>query len=341
MDSTSVRNKLRSVFSPLNAALFVVLGFLMLWIVLDRVILKAPGLNGAPVIVTVNFGDGHQTIGARLLAAGVITRTHYYDAARILAGRSYRPKAGEFQLPANSSLAEALTIINSGRSHQRKLAIIEGATVAEVTAQVSSNELLSGNITLDVPEGSILPETYFFTRGTSRDDLLLRMQEKQAISLAEAWAERAEGLPLKSPREAVILASIVELEAASAAGRREVAGVFMNRLRLRMRLQSDPTVLYGTGAEPGRVIRQSDLDRETAWNTYVIRGLPPTPICNPGLDAIDAVLQPNDTDNLYFVSDGYGGLRFAPDIDEHNVNVKAYRETLRRQAAAGSSGSGQ
>ena len=327
----------RAIFTPLNgviAAVAVIVAIAVAWIALDRAIVKAPGRNEDPVLVTINFGDGHETIGARLLGAGIISRTYYYDAARILAGRAYVPKAGEYLLPARASLVQALGIIHAGRGHQRKIAIIEGMTSRQVIAEVRANDYLTGEVGVELPEGDVLPETYFFTRGTSRDDILLRMQEKLAISLAEAWALRAAGLPIETPRDALILASVVELEAAGEAERREVAGIFMNRLRRRMRLQSDPTVLYGTEGDAGRPIRQSDLDRETAWNTYVIRGLPATPICNPGLDAIDAVLQPASTDNLYFVADGKGGLRFSRTIDEHNVNVRLYRKTLRERDAA-------
>ena len=155
------------------------------------------------------------------------------------------------------------------------------------------------------------------------------MQEKREISLLEVWIDRAEGLPFDSPEEALILASVIELETARSADRREVAGVFVNRLKKGMRLQSDPTVLYGVAGADGRVIRKSDLKRETRWNTYVISGLPATPICNPSLESIEAALNPANTKNLYFVSDGEGGLRFARTLDAHNRNVRLYRKSQR------------
>ena len=155
------------------------------------------------------------------------------------------------------------------------------------------------------------------------------MQETREISLIEAWTNRDSDLPFKTREEALILASIVELETGDSADRREVAGVFVNRLKRGMRLQSDPTVLYGVEDDEKRTIRRSDLKRETPYNTYVIKGLPPTPICNPSQDSVDAVLKPAKTKNLYFVSDGKGGLRFARTLDDHNKNVRLYRKAQR------------
>ena len=154
--------------------------------------------------------------------------------------------------------------------------------------------------------------------------------------LLDAWVGRDKNLPFKTREEALILASIVELETADSADRREVAGVFVNRLRRSIRLQSDPTVLYGVSGGERRVIRRSDLRRETEWNTYVIRGLPKTPICNPSRDSIDAVMHPAKTENLYFVSDGYGGLRFAEELDQHNKNVRLFRKFQRETGQSGS-----
>ena len=183
-------------------------------------------------------------------------------------------------------------------------------------------------MTLD--EGSLLPETYFYTHGTSRDAMLTRMQEKRELALAEAWIYRAPDLPYKTPGDALILASIIELETGDSADRLEVSGVFVNRLKRGMRLQSDPTVLYGVEGGTNRSIRRSDLKRKTEWNTYVIKGLPKTPICNPSLESINAALAPASTKNLYFVSDGKGGLRFARTLDEHNRNVRLFRQAQRK-----------
>ena len=303
------------------------------WMAVDRLIITAPGPHAETVLISVSPGDGHATIRWTLKRGGVIRELYHYDAARIMAGRSFVPKEGEFEIPPAASIADIMKIIHAGRSHQRRLTIIEGMTASQVVAQIAADENFTGEISVDVAEGSILPETYFYTRGTTRDAMLTRMQEKREMLLLDAWVGRDKDLPFKTREEAVILASIVELETGDSADRREVAGVFVNRLRRGMRLQSDPTVLYGVDGDPGRTIRRSDLKRETEWNTYVIKGLPKTPICNPSRDSLDAVLHPASTSNMYFVSDGYGGLRFAKKLDEHNRNVRLFRKVQRETGA--------
>ena len=303
------------------------------WLAVDKLIINAPGPHSETVLISIEAGDGHATIRWTLKRGGVIKDLYHYDAARIMAGRSFVPKEGEYEIPPAASLAEIMRIIHAGRSHQRRLTIIEGMRAADVVAQLLADENFNGDVTVDVAEGSILPETYFYTRGTSRDAMLTRMQEKREMLLLDAWVGREKDLPFKTREEAVILASIVERETGDSADRREVAGVFVNRLRRGMRLQSDPTVLYGVAENPDRVIRRSDLKRATDWNTYVIKGLPKTPICNPSRDSLDAVLHPAKTKNLYFVSDGYGGLLFAKKLDDHNRNVRSYRKVQRETGA--------
>ena len=315
-----------------TVALFGLLGAIMVgsWVAVDRMIVQANGPHTDAVLIRISPGDGHATIRWTLKRAGVIRDLYHYDAARIMAGTAFVPKEGEFEIPPRASLAEIMKIIHAGRSHQRRLTIIEGMTSADVRAVMLANENFSGEITVTLEEGSILPETYFFTHGTSRDAMLRRMQEKRELALAEAWIDRAPDLPYETPREALILASIIELETGDSAERREVAGVFVNRLTRGMRLQSDPTVLYGVEGGEDRAIRRSDLKRKTEWNTYVITGLPKTPICNPSLESINAALVPASTRNLYFVSDGEGGLRFARTLDEHNRNVRLFRQAQRK-----------
>ena len=300
------------------------------WFAVDRLIVQAEGPHNDTVLIRIAPGDGHATIRWALKRGGVIRDLYHYDAARIMAGTSFVPKEGEFEIPPRASLAAIMDIIHAGRSHQRRLTVIEGLTSAEISAAILKNENFSGEITLGLEEGSLLPETYFFTHGTSRDAMLRRMQEKRELALAEAWIDRAPDLPYASPRDALILASIIELETGDSAERREVAGVFVNRLKRGMRLQSDPTVLYGVEGDTKRTIRRSDLKRKTEWNTYVIKGLPKTPICNPSLESINAALAPAQTKNLYFVSDGKGGLRFARTLDEHNRNVRLFRQAQRK-----------
>jgi len=299
------------------------------WLAVDTLIIKADGPHQDTVLLRIAPGDGHATIRWELQRAGVIRELYHYDAARILAGSGFVPKEGEFEIPPRASLRQVMAIIHAGRSHQRRITVIEGLRSDEIVSLVAANANFSGEITIDVPEGSILPETYFYTYGTKRDAILARMQETREMALIESWASRDKDLPIKNREEALILASIVELETGDSAERREVAGVFVNRLKRGMRLQSDPTVLYGVDGGEGRPIRRSDLKRETPYNTYVIDGLPPTPICNPSQESVDAVLKPAPTRNLYFVSDGAGGLRFARTLDDHNKNVRLYRKAQR------------
>ncbi len=327
MASRAVRYLIFSVAGVLVVAGLTTIG-LWSW---HAKVFQAPGPHSNDVFVVVEPGDGHATIRWHLKRAGVITELFHYNLAKFLAGDNYLPKAGEYLIPAGASLAVTLELIHQGKSHQRRLTIIEGMTVAQIIGLLNDVSTLTGEIKTTPDEGSLLPETYFFTYGTSRQALLDRMQQKREMELIEAWLDRSANLPLKTPQEAVILASIVELETADSADRREVAGIFINRLRAGMRLQSDPTVLYGVDGDTSRSIRKSDLKRRTAWNTYVIKGLPQTAICNPSRASIEAVLQPEKTKNMYFVSDGEGGLLFSKTLDAHNKNVRLFRK---RQAAA-------
>lgn len=237
-------------------------------------------------------------------------------------------KTGEYIIPAQASLKAVLDIVGSGNVVQRKITVPEGVTVYQVLENLRREPFLKDDITLDVPEGMLAPETYFFQRNETRDAVLERMMVAQRDQLAKLWAQRKDNLPLKTPEEALTLASIVEKETGIASERAMVAGVFVNRLRKGMRLQSDPTIIYGiTGGQRslGRGIRRSELQGVTPYNTYVIPALPPTPIANPGYDAIAATLDPAETDALYFVADGTGGHVFASSLQEHNANVRKWR----------------
>ena len=294
-------------------------------------VLEAPGPHTKDVMFIVEPGNGHATLRYRLKSAGVIHQTYHYDAARIMAGDQFTPKAGEYLLPAASSLSAVMDIIHSGRSFQRRITVVEGLRSSEVVAQIVAMDHLSGEIVRIPEEGSLLPETYFFTHNTKRSAIIARMQDVMAITLAEAWASRADGLPYKRMQDALIMASIIEKESSIASERRLVAAVLINRLKKGMRLQSDPTVVYDTNPEidMSRVITKSDLKRKTLWNTYVIKGLPKTPIANPGRESILAALDPANSDYLYFVSDGKGGSRFAKTLDAHNRNVRLFRKAQR------------
>ena len=328
------RNAVRFIF---RAALFValiiglIMGVAWWW---HAKILHATGPHTDDKIVLVMPGDGHATIRWTLKRAGVISELYGYDAARLLAGDAFVPKAGEYRIPARESLAGVLEILDRGRSMQRRLTVIEGLRSDQIRQQLDDLDHLQGSLSAPPAEGSILPETYFYTHGTTRAALVQRMQEKRDMVLLEYWVNRKAGLPYDSPEDAVIMASIIERESRNSAERKLVAGVFVNRLQRGMRLQSDPTVLYGVSSSPDGPISKADLKRDTAWNTYRIKGLPKTAICNPGRDAIDAALNPADTEFLYFVSDAEGGLMFAKTLDAHNKNVRLFRKRVRAKKDA-------
>ena len=302
-------------------ALFMVTGS-WFWV---STMLERPGPHTYDRIVIITAGSGHAAVRWDLQRAGVLHHNYHYDAARMLARKNFVPKAGEFLLPAGASLRQILDILHKGISLQRRLTIVEGQTSAEIIAALDAMPTLIGDIYPMVDEGSLYPDTYFYTYATARVDVISRMQDKMQIILAEAWASRQADLPYRTPYEALIMASIIEKEAASEADRRLVAAVLVNRMKRGMRLQSDPTVRYGIDVETDRPISKADLRRKTPWNTYVITGLPKTPICNPSLNSLEAALNPADSDFLYFVSDGFGGLRFAKTLDVHNKNVRLFR----------------
>ncbi|MQX35173.1 endolytic transglycosylase MltG [Roseospira navarrensis] len=294
-----------------------------------------PGPLTEPVTVVVPQGATLGSIAGQLADAGVIRDATIFEWGARLAERARDLKAGEYRFDVAVTPSGALDILTRGDVVARKVTVSEGLTTHQILDVVRSAEGLEGAVTLDPPEGSLLPETYHFTLGDTRDAILRRMMAAMDETVAELWPERQEGLPIETPEDAVILASIVEKETGLASERAHVAGVFINRLRKGMRLQSDPTVIYGitTTGSLGRPLLRSDLREETPYNTYVIGGLPPGPISNPGRDTIAAVLNPKDTDDLFFVADGTGGHAFARTLAEHNRNVAKWRRFLREQRA--------
>jgi UPF0755 protein len=221
-----------------------------------------------------------------------------------------------------------------GKVVQHQITLPEGLTSEQIVARLIDNELLSGSVKEIPPEGSLLPDSYRFSRGTSRELVLQRMRQAQRRLVAEVWERRSADLPLKTPEELVTLASIIEKETGRADERTRIAAVFVNRLKQRMRLQSDPTIIYGlVGGKGalGRPIMRSEIDQPTPYNTYVIPGLPPGPIANPGRAAIEAAATPSRTKELYFVADGTGGHAFSETNEQHSRNVARLRQ-LEREA---------
>lgn len=296
-----------------------------------------PGPLQQEAIVLFEPGASATSMANELEKAGAIRYAKVFLVTAKIKGHDGALKAGEYAIPAGASVVDIIDVLVDGKSILHYLTAPEGRTTQQILKFVSEHEALTGDLTLAPAEGELLPETYAFTRGQTRDDLVSDMMKAQDDVLAELWESRATELPISTPEEAVILASIVEKETGVAEERPRVAAVFINRLKLRMRLQSDPTVIYGlTGGEPlGRGLRASELERETPYNTYKIFGLPPTPIANPGRAALEAVLNPIETDDLYFVADGTGGHVFAPTLDEHNRNVARWRQIERERSQEG------
>lgn len=287
-------------------------------------------------IVSLPLGTGLNQAANILQQKGVVRSAIVFRAGVMYNRKTAALKAGEYAIPSGASPRQIMDILVEGKSIVYKLTLAEGLTSAMILDLVRNHPSLTGEVTLAPAEGSLLPETYIFNRGMSRDDLILRMQDDHNRTLNELWANRAPNLPIATKEEAVILASIVEKETGVAEERPRVASVFVNRLRKGMKLQSDPTIIYGLtkGVPLGRGIRKSELEKPTPYNTYVIQGLPPTPIANPGKASLAAVLNPAETEDLFFVADGTGGHVFAPTLAEHERNVQKWREIERQRAAA-------
>ncbi len=285
-------------------------------------------------IFMVDRGMGVSSIAARLEAQGLISRARLFSIGVRLHGEENRLKAGEYAIPSGASMAEIMEILISGDSVMHWITVPEGLANVQIIPIIEANEVLTGEMPELPAEGHVLPETYDFLRGTTRTELVARMNRELEETLAELWESRAENLPLESPEEALILASIVQKETGIAEELPLVAGVFINRLRQGVQLQSDPTIIYGlTGGAPlGHPLRQSELARENPYNTYQIPRLPPTPIAAPGRAALEAVLNPPDTDYFFFVADGSGGHAFARTLSEHNRNVANLRRIERERA---------
>lgn len=294
--------------------------------------LHEPGPLAADKVVFIPQRTDLPDIVDKLEAEGVIDSPFTFKVVLTVERKRSKVKAGEYLFKEHASLRSVLDTLVSGKQILHGITIPEGLTSAQVVQRLRDNDVLVGDIREVPREGSLLPETYKVARGTSRYDVILKMQEDGRRAIEQIWARRSPDLPLRSPYEMVTLASIVEKETGKADERPRVAGVFINRLQKRMRLQSDPTIVYGLVAGQGTLghsITRSELDRKTPYNTYQIDGLPPTPIDNPGRAALEAVANPSRTSDLYFVADGTGGHVFAQSVDEHNKNVLRWRQIER------------
>ncbi|MCG8443225.1 MAG: endolytic transglycosylase MltG [Caulobacterales bacterium] len=298
---------------------------------------ERPGPSAQETVVELPRGSGLIAIAARLEREGIISDDLLFRAVVTLEGGERDLKAGEYAVPAGASMREVFALLLEGDVIEYQITAAEGLTSAMIVELLRASDLLSGDIDVMPSEGSLLPETYRLSRGADRQELLNRMADAQSEVIDELWRHRSPDLPFDTIEQALILASIVEKETGVASERERVASVFVNRMRRGMRMESDPTIIYGItkGYPLGRGIRRSELDDEdNPYNTYVIRGLPPTPICNPGTAAIAAVLNPAETSDLYFVADGSGGHAFATNYQEHQRNVRQWRQIERARRAA-------
>jgi len=316
-------------FVALMAACAAAAGWLYL-----QALLPSPGPLTKETLVFIEAGSSGKKIAATLKQAGAIDDENIFRAGAFLMKGDGPLRAGEYMLEAQASTEDVIKMLQTGKIYQRQLTIPEGLTSVEIVALVNAAEAMEGTVTATPPDGALLPETYNYTYHEKREDLIARMKKAMQDTLAEVWKKRAEDSPLKTPEEAVVLASVVEKETGIAAERAKVAGVFYNRLKIGMPLQSDPTVIYAIteGKEKlDRPLMRADLNYASPYNTYYTKGLPPAPIANPGRASLEAVIKPDAHDYIYFVADGTGGHAFGKTLAEHDRNVGKWREFQRKQ----------
>jgi UPF0755 protein len=303
-----------------------VVGAILLFVGKQR--FEAPGPSPQDRVVNIPHGSGIRDIADVLEREGIIDQPWVFIGGVLVLKAREGLKAGEYQFKAHASLRDVVDTIVEGRVVPHQISIPEGLTSEQIVARLLDDDILTGNIKEIPREGSLLPDTYNFTRGISREQIIQRMQQAQQHLVKEIWDRHSPDLPIKTPDQLVILASLVEKETAKPEERTRVAAVFVNRMKQKMRLQSDPTIIYGlVGGKGtlGRPIMKSEIDQPTPYNTYQIDGLPPGPICNPGRASLEAAANPARTREIYFVADGSGGHVFADTYEQHQKNVARLR----------------
>lgn len=291
-----------------------------------------------PTLILVQKGEPLVKIAQRLKKEGLLQSIAVFKVAGRLSGKATQLKAGEYSIPPRASAKEILDILVSGQTVLRRVTIPEGRTSQQIFDLLMQTPGLFGELKNPPPNGALLPETYTFSYGLPRQVIIDRMSEAMIKTIEELWPYRYDDLPYTTKEEALVLASIVEKETSIPAERARVAAVFVNRLHKGMRLQTDPTVIYAVTEgtmELGRRLTFKDLKHQHPYNTYVNKGLPPSPICNPGRDSIQAVLQPLKTDEIYFVADGTGGHTFARTFDQHKRNIAEWKKVRARKRQGG------
>jgi len=305
---------------------------------------EAPGPLSEDKVVNIPRGLGIRDIADLLQREGVIDQPYVFMGGVIVLKARGELKYGEYQFPKHASLADVVDTIIESKVVQHAFTVPEGLTSEQIVARLLESDGLSGQIKEIPREGTLLPETYKFTRGMTREQIIQRMQQAHRRVLQEVWEHRMPDLPVKTPEQLVTLASIVEKETGRPDERTRVAAVFVNRLKNKMRLQSDPTIIYGlTGGKSslGRPILKSEIEQPTPYNTYVIDGLPPGPIANPGRASLEAAANPARTKELYFVADGTGGHVFSDNYAEHQKNVARLRGIERANDVPANANGGQ
>jgi peptidoglycan lytic transglycosylase G len=326
--SRRVRHPIVVIGNAIFTALIVVSIAVGATLFIGRQRFEAPGPLPEDKLVNIPRGLGIRDIADLLQREGVIDQPYVFMGGVIVLKARGELKYGEYQFGKQASVAEVVDTITEGKVIQHGLTVPEGLTSEQIVARLLENDVLTGQIREIPREGTLLPETYKFTRGMTREQIVQRMQQAHRRVLQEVWERRMPDLPIKTPEQLVTLASIVEKETGRPEERTRVAAVFVNRLKGRMRLQSDPTIIYGlTGGKGslGRPILRSEIDQPTPYNTYVVDGLPPGPIANPGRASLEAAANPARTKELYFVADGTGGHVFSDNYAEHQKNVARLR----------------
>ena len=337
--SARTRNPIVIAGNALLTVVFLITVIAGVGFVVGKQQFDLPGPLAQDKVVNVPRGGIRDTADL-LMREGVIDRPYLFVAGALLLKAQNELKYGEYRFAKEASLSDVVQTMIDGKVVQHIFTVAEGLTSDQIVRRLLDSDTLIGDIR-DIPrEGTLLPETYRFTRGTTREQMIRRMQQDQRRALQEIWERRAPDLPIKTPEQLVTLASIVEKETSKPEERTRVAAVFVNRLRAKMKLQSDPTIIYGlVGGKGslGRPIQKSEIEQPTPYNTYVIDGLPPGPIANPGRASLEAAANPARTKELYFVADGTGGHTFSDTYEQHQKNVAKLR-ALERQAAQPASG---
>jgi UPF0755 protein len=304
---------------------------------------EEPGPLAQDKIVNIPRGLGTKDISDLLVREGVINQPYVFVGGVILSKARGELKHGEYKFSAHASVADVVETLTEGKVVQHAFTVPEGLTSEQIVARLQSDSALAGQVKEIPREGTLLPETYKFTRGTTREQILQRMEQADKRALQEIWEHRDPELPLKTPQELVTLASIVEKETGKPDERSRVAAVFVNRLHRHMRLQSDPTIIYGLVGGKGSLghsILKSEKEQPTPYNTYTIDGLPPGPIGNPGRASLEAAAKPARTKELYFVADGTGGHVFSENYEQHQKNVAKLRQMEQGEATDSTPASG-